>query len=117
MVSVLLLKCPRTSVHHVPGLYIKRDGVRTDGIKGSVQKDKIFILRSGIAVERGDLLIRSMPHRGIEEYEVIEPNFMHGLGSIPAGYQADVRPREEITTVHSLSSPAMSVPESVISLV
>ncbi|SOD61630.1 hypothetical protein SAMN06273570_5218, partial [Candidatus Pantoea floridensis] len=54
---------------------VKRDGVRTDGIKGSVQKDKIFILRSDIAVERGDLLIRSMPHGGIEEYEVIEPNF------------------------------------------
>ncbi|PIF06767.1 putative nucleotide-binding protein with TIR-like domain [Enterobacteriaceae bacterium JKS000233] len=96
---------------------VKRDGVRTDGIKGSVQKDKIFILRSDIAVERGDLLIRSMPHGGIEEYEVIEPNFRQGLGSIPAGYQADVRLREEITTVQSLSSPAMSVPESVISLV
>lgn len=96
---------------------VKRDGVRIDGIKGSVQKDKIFILRSDIAVERGDLLIRSMAHGGIEEYEVIEPNFRQGLGSIPAGYQADVRLREQITTVHSLSSPAMSVPESVISLV
>jgi hypothetical protein len=32
---------------------VKRNGDRTDGIKGSVQKNKIFINRSDIAIEKG----------------------------------------------------------------
>lgn len=95
---------------------VKRDGNRTDGIKGSVQKDKIFIHRSDIAIEKGDLLIRRMPHGGVEEYIVIEPNFRQGLGSIPAGYQAEVRKKEE-TTTEPVISPVPTIPESVISLV
>ncbi|HEI2561786.1 TPA: nucleotide-binding protein [Escherichia coli] len=96
---------------------VKRDGSRTDGIKGNVQKDKIYIHRSDIAIGEGDLLIRSMPHGGVEEYVVIEPNFRQGLGSIPAGYQAEVRRTTEATTGHVISSTSTAVPESVISLV
>ncbi|HHC4816290.1 TPA: TIR domain-containing protein [Klebsiella michiganensis] len=95
---------------------VKRDGSRTDGIKGSVQKDKIFIHRSDIAIGEGDVLIRSMPHGGIEEYIVIEPNFRQGLGSIPAGYQAEVRRKTEATTEQVMSPTSTEVPESVISL-
>lgn len=95
---------------------VKRDGSMTDGIKGSVQKDKIFILRSDIAIEKGDLLIRRMPHGGVEEYIVIEPNFRQGLGSIPAGYQTEVRRKQE-TITEQVILPASTIPESVISLV
>lgn len=96
---------------------VKRDGSRTDGIKGSVQKDKIFIHRSDIAIEEGDHLIRSMPHGGVEEYVVIEPNFRQGLGSIPAGYQAEVRRKPETIPGQVMSPASVKVPESVISLV
>ncbi|HID4641759.1 TPA: hypothetical protein ACXE83_005279 [Klebsiella pneumoniae] len=58
---------------------VKQNGVRTDGIKGSVQKDRIYIHRSDIAIDKNDLLIRSMPHGGTEEYIVIEPNFRMGI--------------------------------------
>jgi predicted nucleotide-binding protein len=96
---------------------VKRNGVRTDGIKGSVQKNKIFIHRSDIAIEKGDLLIRSMPHGGTEEYIVIEPNFRMGVGSIPAGYQAEVGLKEDTTNEEIMSSPCAAVPEAVIAIV
>ncbi|BCU50832.1 Predicted nucleotide-binding protein containing TIR-like domain [Citrobacter amalonaticus] len=96
---------------------VKLDGSRTDGIKGSVQNDKIFIHRSDIAIEEGDLLIRSMPHGGVEEYVVIEPNFRQGLGSIPPGYQAEVRRKPKGTNVQETLSTPVRVPEAVISLV
>ena len=96
---------------------VKRNGDRTDGIKGSVQKNKIFINRSDIAIEKGDLLIRSMPHGGTEEYIVIEPNFRMGVGGIPATYQAEVRLKENTTTEEMMSSPSTTVPEAVIATV
>jgi hypothetical protein len=36
---------------------VKQNGVRTDGIKGSVQKDRIYIHRSDIAIDKNDLLV------------------------------------------------------------
>lgn len=96
---------------------VKRNGVRVDDIKGSVQKDKIFIHRDDISIEKGDLLIRSMPHGGLEEYIVVEPNFRMGIGSIPAGYQTVVRRNEDITNEDIMSNASTIVPEQVISLV
>ncbi|MBQ4755265.1 nucleotide-binding containing TIR-like domain protein, partial [Escherichia coli] len=96
---------------------VKLNGDRTDGIKGSVQKNKIFISRSDIAIEKGDLLIRSMPHGGTEEYIVIEPNFRMGVGGIPATYQAEVILKENTTTEEMTSSPSTAVPEAVIATV
>ncbi|EBT6956576.1 nucleotide-binding containing TIR-like domain protein, partial [Salmonella enterica] len=96
---------------------VKLNGDRTDGIKGSVQKNKIFISRSDIAIEKGDLLIRSMPHGGTEEYIVIEPNFRMGVGGISATYQAEVILKENTTTEEMTSSPSTAVPEAVIATV
>lgn len=96
---------------------LKRNGVRTEGIQGSVQKNKIFIHRSDIAIEKGDLLIRSMPHGGTEEYIVIEPNFRMGIGNIPAGYQAEVGLKEDTTNEEIMLSPSKAVPEAVIAIV
>lgn len=96
---------------------VKRDGSRTDGLKGNVQKNKIIIHRSDIAIEKGDLLIRNMPHGGIEEYVVIEPNFRQGLGGIPAGYQVEVSWKEETTSDQLISPASLVLPESVISIV
>lgn len=96
---------------------VKRNGVRTDGIKGSVQKNKIFIHESDIAIEKGDLLIRSMPHGGAEEYIVIQPNFRMGVGGIPAGYQAEVILKEDTTNEEVMSSHSTTVPEATIAIV
>lgn len=66
---------------------LKRDGTQTEGIKASVQGNKIHIMRSDIIIETGDLIRRKMSNGGEETYEVIDPCFHEGLGGIPAGYQ------------------------------
>lgn len=96
---------------------VKQNGVRTDGIKGSVQKDRIYIHRSDIAIDKNDLLIRSMPHGGTEEYIVIEPNFRMGIAGLPGGYQAEVRRKEDTTNEEIMSSPSTTVPEAAIAIV
>lgn len=66
---------------------IKQNGDRIDDIKASVQSKKIFIQRSDILIETGDLIHRKMSNGGEETYEVIDPGFHERHGSIPAGYQ------------------------------
>lgn len=69
----------------------KTNGETLENVKGSVQKNKIFIQRSDVLIESKDRIKRSMSNGGIEEYEVIEPGFHEGLGSIKAGYQMTVK--------------------------
>lgn len=69
---------------------LKQDGEIFSDIKSSVQKDKIFIQRSDILIETGDLIQRSMSNGAEETYKVIDPGFHEKFHSIPAGYQMDV---------------------------
>ncbi|MBE0408001.1 hypothetical protein ACT3TI_13895 [Psychrobacter sp. AOP22-C1-22] len=69
---------------------LKQNGEVVSDIKSSVQKNKIFIQRSDILVEIGDLIQRSMSNGAEETYKVIDPGFHEKLHSIPAGYQMDV---------------------------
>ncbi len=66
---------------------IKKNGERVDNIKASVQSKKIFIQRSDVLIQTGDLIQRKMSNGGEETYEIIDPGFHEGLGRIPAGYQ------------------------------
>ncbi|PHM48719.1 hypothetical protein [Xenorhabdus sp. KK7.4] len=66
---------------------LKKNGERVDGIKASVQSEKIFIQRSDILIETGDLIQRRMSNGGEETYEVIDPGFHERHGPIAAGYQ------------------------------
>ncbi len=70
---------------------IKADGTQVTDLKGSVQKDKIIIMRGDISIEPGDELHREMPGGKFEEYVVNEPNFRQGVHGIPAHYQTEVR--------------------------
>ncbi len=69
---------------------LKQNGEIISDIRSSVQKDKIFIQRSDILIETGDLIQRSMTNGAKETYKVIDPGFHEKLHSIPAGYQMDV---------------------------
>lgn len=69
---------------------LKQNGDVISDIKSSVQKDKIFIQRSDILIEIGDLIQRSMTNGAKETYKVIDPCFHEKFHSIPAGYQIDV---------------------------
>lgn len=66
---------------------LKKNGVKVDDIKASVQSKEIFIQRSDILIETGDLIQRKMSNGGEETYEVIDPGFHERHGSITAGYQ------------------------------
>ena len=71
---------------------IKKNGKKTDGIRASVQKRKIFINhKANILIETGDLIHRKMSNGGEETYEVIDPGFYERHGGIPAHYQMDVK--------------------------
>ncbi|MEZ9718295.1 hypothetical protein AB4234_14545 [Vibrio cyclitrophicus] len=66
----------------------KQNGVVVENIKASVQSDLIFIERSDILIETGDLLQRIMSNGGVETYEVVEPGFYEAFGDdFPAHYQ------------------------------
>lgn len=69
---------------------LKRDGKVISNISSSVQKNKIFIQRSDILIETGDLIQRSMSNGAEETYKVIDPGFHEKFHSIPASYQMDV---------------------------
>ena len=69
---------------------MKKNGDCFDAIKASVQPDKIFIDRSDILIETGDLIRRKMSNGGEETYEVIDPVFYEKIHRIPAHYQIDV---------------------------
>ncbi|WP_372932229.1 TIR domain-containing protein [Shewanella putrefaciens] len=70
---------------------IRANGEQFSDISASVQKNKIFIQRSDILIEAGDIVERKMSNGGMEHYEVLDPGFREGLGSIPAGYQMSVK--------------------------
>lgn len=63
--------------------------VRPDPV--GFQKSKIFIQRSDLLVETGDLIQRRMSNGAEETYKVIDPGFHEQFHSIPAGYQMDVQ--------------------------
>lgn len=66
---------------------LKKNGDQVEGIKASVQSKKIFINRSDILIETGDLIQRNMSNGGEETYEVIDPGFHESFGDIEAHYQ------------------------------
>ena len=70
---------------------VKKNGERIEGIKANVQKKKIYISRSDILIETGDLIHRKMSNGGEETYEVIDPGFFEAQGGIEAHYQMSVK--------------------------
>ncbi|MDF3822845.1 hypothetical protein P3G55_23305 [Leptospira sp. 96542] len=69
----------------------KQDGKIIENIKASVQKNKIFIMRSDFIIEPMDLIKRFMSNGAEETFQVVDPGFHESLGDIPAGYQMEVK--------------------------
>lgn len=70
---------------------IKSNGQRYDGLKASVQRDKIYFEDSSILVEPRDLIQRNMSNGGVETFEVIDPGFVESIMDFEAHYQMRVR--------------------------
>lgn len=69
---------------------LKQNGESFEGIKASVQSDKIFIEGAQPFIETGDLIRRKMSNGGEETFRVLDPGFHEKFHAIPAGYQMKV---------------------------
>lgn len=70
---------------------LKKDGTKHEGLKASVQRDKIFISGATLLIESGDLAQRKMSNGGQETFEIIDPGFHEAFHGISAGYQMQVK--------------------------
>ncbi len=70
--------------------FLKQNGRTFEGIKASVQSDKIFIQGTEPLIEIGDLIRRKMSNGAEETFRVLDPGFHEKFHSIPAGYQMRV---------------------------
>jgi hypothetical protein len=70
---------------------LKKNGERVEGIKANVQSKMIFITRSDILIETGDLIQRNMSNDGKETYEVVDPGFHERFEGMEAHYQVTHR--------------------------
>lgn len=68
----------------------KLNGERIDGLKASVQAKKIFLERSDVLIEPGDLIERQMSNGAVETFEVIDPGFREAWSGFKAHYQMSV---------------------------
>jgi hypothetical protein len=75
---------------------VKKDGTKINGLKASVQRNKIFMNAGKLLIEPEDLIQRIMSNGGEEMYRVIDPGFYEAFHGIPANYQM---------TVHKLGIP------------
>jgi len=69
----------------------KSTGEVIDNLKASVQSNKVFLDRSDILIEPGDLIERKMSNGGVETFDVIDPGFQEALHGIDAHYQMKVK--------------------------
>ena len=69
---------------------IKKNGEIIEQIQGSVQKNKIYIMRGDILIEKDDIIERVMSNGGIENFQVINPNFNEAQNGISSHYQLEV---------------------------
>ncbi|OZI28906.1 hypothetical protein CEG14_23570 [Bordetella genomosp. 1] len=69
----------------------KQNGDLLEGLKASVQRDKIFLDRSDVLIEPRDLIERRASNGAVETFEVIDPGFHEAFHGIEAHYQMSVR--------------------------
>ena len=77
---------------------IKKDGRRFEGIKASVQRDKIFTSDAKIPIEEGDTFERTLPSGVVERYTVLDAGFYERIGGIKSHYQSVVAKETRIET-------------------
>lgn len=70
---------------------IKSNGKEFEGLKASVQGNKIFIEAPGVLIEPDDIIRRNMSNGGVETFTVIDPGFYEKFHGIPAHYQMTVK--------------------------
>lgn len=71
---------------------LKKDGTLVkENIKAQVSPGRIITFEADLPLEPGDHFLRKLPSGLVEDFEVLDPNFMSGIGGIPDSYQSKVR--------------------------
>ena len=65
----------------------KGDGEIINNISAIITKDSIVIDNPNLPIEVGDILIRTLPSKLEEKYEIIDYTFYPKMGGIPAHFQ------------------------------
>ncbi|BAJ01639.1 hypothetical protein [Shewanella violacea] len=66
---------------------LKTNGEKYENVEVSVQSEIIYIQRSDVLIETGDLILRIMINGETETYQVVDPGFNEAGSLLPAGYQ------------------------------
>lgn len=70
---------------------VKPDSSRVEGIRASVQREKIFVDDSSLPIEEGDTIERERPGGIVDRYMVLDAGYHHDIHGIPAHFQMQVR--------------------------
>jgi hypothetical protein len=70
---------------------IKPDGTRVEGIRASVQSEKIMVDDDSLPIEEGDTIERERPSGIVERYMVLDAGYHADFHGIPAHFSMQVR--------------------------
>ncbi len=75
---------------------VKANGtVARENIQAQVSAGQIITFDADLPLEPGDHFLRSLPSGLVEDYVVVDPNFMTGIPGIPSSFQAKVHRSQE----------------------
>lgn len=83
-------------------ILVKQSGERIEGIKASVQGDRIYMGGEWPAQD-GDTILRPVPY-GIETYTILDTGYHPTIGGIPANFQMKVRKETAIRDERAAST-------------
>jgi hypothetical protein len=83
---------------------VKKNGVRTENIKASVQRGHIRTFDTTIDVEDGDYIERIIPNGRVERYLILDTGYNPSLKEIPASYNMKVKKDSALVENKSSSS-------------
>jgi len=69
--------------------------VKVANLKGAYSEGQIITFNTQTAILKGDHLLRFLPNNHVEDYIVMDPNFMQGLQGIKPSYQTKVMRSDE----------------------
>ena len=90
---------------------VNKNGAEHQNVKASVQKNIILVTDISIPIETGDKIIRVLPSKVKEVFEVVDPGYHAGFGGIDAHYQ--IKYRRGIVTPQA---PPQVIPHQIFNL-
>jgi hypothetical protein len=84
---------------------VNKNGTEHQNVKASVQKNIILVTDISIPIESGDKIVRVLPSKVKEVFEVVDPGYHAGFGGIDAHYQIKYRRGVDAPVAHPQTIP------------